>query len=83
MESRSRTIRLASVDMTDSFHGDLGRNLGAMANLDRVIDEVRRTHAGQPKAVVRAALEEAITGAGAHPDPKGVETLVCQISAGS
>jgi hypothetical protein len=74
---------VASVGMTESFHGDLGRNLGAMANLDRVIDEVRGTHAGRPKAVVRAALEQAITGAGAHPEPTGVETLVNQISAGS
>lgn len=69
--------------MTESFHGDLGRNLGAMANLDQVIDEVRRTHAGQPVSVVRAALEQAITGAGAHPDPKGVKALAKEISTSS
>lgn len=69
--------------MTGTFHGDLGRNLGAMANLDSLIDEVRRTHAGRPKPAVRAALEQAITGAGTQPDPEGVETLVNQISATS
>ena len=76
-------MAVASIAMTEGFHGDLGRNLGAMANLEQVIDEVRRSYAGQPKPVVRAALEQAITGAGAHPDPEGVETLVHQISAGS
>jgi hypothetical protein len=56
---------------TSYFHGDFGRNVGAMRVLEERLDEVARTHAGRPQPEVLAALERTISGFGlqpAHPD---------------
>jgi hypothetical protein len=65
---------------TEQFHGDFGRQIGAMKVLEDRVAEVERTYAGRPQPEVQAALEEAISGAGAQPDPIRVAEQAQQIS---
>lgn len=63
-----------------SFHGDLGRQLGAMNVLHERIAEVTRVHAGRPVAEVEDALRAAISSTGAQPDDTRVAELAQDIS---
>ena len=63
-----------------SFHGDLGRQLGAMNVLDDRIAEVVRVHAGRPVGELEDALRAAISCTGAHPDDTRVAELAQDIS---
>lgn len=55
------------------FHGDFGRNVGAMRVLQERLDEVSWTHAGRPQPEVLAALERVVTEMGGQPDPRLAE----------
>jgi len=63
------------------FHGDFGRNVGAMRVLEERLDEVARTQAGRPQTEVLAALERAVSDMGGQPDPRLAERAQ-QISDG-
>lgn len=65
------------------FHGDLGRNVGAMRALDERLDEIARTHAGRPQPEVLAALERAVSDLGGQPHTPGLAERAQRISDGN
>lgn len=65
---------------SEQFHGDFGRQIGAMQVLHDRVAEVKQSYAGRPQPEVQAALEAAIRGAGPEPDPARVAEQAQQIS---
>lgn len=65
-----------------SFHGDFGRQIGAMQELEEALAEVARTHAGRPQPEVLDALERTISGLGLQPNQPDVAERAQRISEG-
>jgi hypothetical protein len=65
-----------------AFHGDAGRQFGAMAALEEHIAQVRRDYAGQPETEVLAELQRVHDGMGLQLDPDGGRALARDIAAG-
>lgn len=62
------------------FHGDFGRQIGAMAVLAERIDQVRESHAGHPASDVLAELRRIHDEMGIELDPVGGGKLARQIA---
>ncbi|RBY85955.1 hypothetical protein [Blastococcus sp. TF02A-26] len=65
-----------------NFHGDAGRQFGAMAALEESIAQVRRDYAGQPETEVLAELRRVHDDMGLQLDPDGGRALARDIAAG-
>jgi hypothetical protein len=67
---------------SSSFHGDFGRQIGAMGDLEDALAEVAETHAGRPQPEVLNALDRTIRSFGLQPNYPDVADQAQQISEG-
>jgi hypothetical protein len=65
---------------SNTFHGPLDRQFGAMRVLEGRIAEVSRTHAGRPEAEVLSELQRVHDEMGRQLDPAGGIKLAQRIS---